>query len=663
MTAPTSILVVDDEDDVQPLILSLFRAKIKQGLYSFQFVTSGKEALQIVEKDKDISLVLLDINMPELDGLSVLGQLPALNPLLTTIIVSAYGDIGNIRTAMNRGAFDFVYKPIDFDDLQATLDKAIQHSVQVRETNHLRGLDALKTRFFEHVTHELRTPITLLLSPVQQLLQRYGETDELRRKLLTVERNAQKLQQLINQLLDLAKLEAGHLSLVPTPGDLGYFVEQITQAFIPMVDGRDLTLSCENTLTHYYLFDAGKLELIVHNLLSNAVKFTGQGQITVGITAADPGIELIVRDSGIGIPDDKLPFIFNRFYQVEPNPAAYQINHGTGIGLSLVKELVQLMGGTVEVSSQREGINGPGGSLFTIRLPLQQVGLPGTALQTAAPRLLINVSDLSPESLAMAPPAHPTDDSRPIILLVEDNPELGAYLSGELQESFRMMLATDGIEGWQIVRNELPDLVLTDVMMPGMTGYELSGQIKSHQETDHIAVLMLTAKATQQNRIEGLQHGADDYITKPFNIDELRLKMQNLLLRQQKLRDRFHRQFTQADTADEPAPAQNPFILRLNDVIEKHLDDSSFGVDDLAREIGMSRRTLHRKLTSLIDMSILSFLRQYRLNRSIQLMQQGHNVSEAAYMVGYESPAHFSTVFKESFGRTPSEYMGKLRIL
>ncbi|RYF70657.1 MAG: response regulator, partial [Cytophagaceae bacterium] len=598
MTAPTTILVVDDEDDVQPLILGLFRTKIKQGLYSFRFVTSGREALQMLEQDNTISLVLLDINMPELDGLTVLSQLPALNPLLTTIIVSAYGDIGNIRTAMNRGAFDFVCKPIDFDDLQVTLDKAIQHSVQVRETYHLRGLDALKTRFFENVTHELRTPITLILSPVQQLLQRYSETEELHRKLLTVERNAQKLHQLINQLLDLAKLEAGHLSLVPIPGDLGYFIEQITQAFAPVTDGSALTLSYENSLTHHYLFDAGKFELIVHNLLSNALKYTGEGQIAVRVAETDMGIELIVRDTGIGIPPEKLPYIFNRFYQVDQTvstqSATYQTNPGTGIGLSLVKELVQLMGGTVAVSSQCKGPES--GSVFTIQLPLPVVGQSDSALKAAAPRLFVNGPSLGLESLAMTPPTPSTDESSPVVLLVEDNPELGAYLSDELQESFRIMLATDGIEGWQIVRNELPDLVLTDVMMPGMNGYELTDRIKSHLETDHIAVLMLTAKATQQNRIEGLQHGADDYITKPFDIDELRLKMQNLLLRQQKLRDRYYRQFIRKDPAEEPAPVQNTFILRLNDIIENHLDDSSFGVDDLAREIGMSRRTLHRKL-------------------------------------------------------------------
>ncbi|ADB37950.1 hybrid sensor histidine kinase/response regulator transcription factor [Spirosoma linguale] len=654
----TTILVVDDEEDIQPVFLGKFRSKIQQGVYQFRFATNGRAAIEKIRQESDIDLVLLDINMPELDGLSVLAQLPSINPFLGTVIISAYDDMSNIRQAMNRGAFDFICKPIDFADMELTIEKTVHHIRQLRETDHLKLIDALKTRFFDNITHELRTPLTLILSPIQQLIQRYPAPPDLSNGLRNVERHGQQLLQLINQLLDLAKMESGHLTLMQTDGNLSDFVRQIVRAFEPLAQQKGLALSYESQLVSLYAFDTGKLERIVHNLLSNALKFTQQGNINVRVTHHDTGVQLVVADTGMGIVPEKLTYIFNRFYQVEPNNPAhkseYISNPGTGIGLSLVKELAELMGGRVEVQSVPYGMDQPSGTTFTVNLPLYPTSSDTDGTTSLEPGLPITTPyNISVPVLSQTV----SDKGKPLVLVVEDNQELCAFISGELAESCRIMTANDGIEGWEIARNELPDVVLTDIMMSGLDGFELTRRLKANAETDHIAVLMLTAKTAQSSRMEGLQTGADDYIAKPFHLDELKLKLNNLLDRQLKLREHYHDELILSENMVAAESVKDSFVHALNNLIEARLDDSTFGVDELAKEVGMSRRTLHRKLTALVNMPVAVFIRQYRLKRAVQFMRLGNNVSQAAYMVGYESPAHFSTVFKEFFGRTPTDYL------
>ena len=655
----TTILVVDDEVDVEPLLLSWFRRKIQQETYAFRFARNGRDALSRLQSELDIDIVLLDINMPEMDGLSLLGELPALNPLLRAVMVSAYGDMENIRSAMNRGAFDFVCKPIDLTDLDVTIEKAAQHVRQLHESYQLKVIDELKTRFFDNITHEFRTPLTLILSPVEQLLQRYREPADLHQSLRMVERNAQQLLQLINQLLDLAKLESGHLTVSPKTGDLGDFLAQIIRVFESVAQQKNLLLTYQNDLTDFVAFDADKLEQIVHNLLVNALKFTQTGHVAVRLTSDPMVIRLTVTDTGIGIRSEKLPYIFNRFYQVQPvdtnGSLRYYTNPGTGIGLALVKELTELMGGCVSVSSVPTGTAEPSGTTFTVELPLLRVKPNETDDSTNRLRLPVWVDNSPLPNGLLAVQEHETE--LPLVLVVEDNPELCAFIARELTGPYRVLTAIDGDEGWQIAQAELPDVVLTDIMMPGMDGYELTRQLKSDPLTDHITVVMLTAKTAQPSRIEGLQQGADDYIAKPFHVDELRLRMHNLITRQQTLRLHFQQQFGRPDTPVQSETLTDKFIQKLYAIIESKLDDSSFRVNELAQEVGMSRRTLHRKLTSVTSLTIHDFMRQYRLKRSGQLLREGYNVSETAYRVGYESPAHFSVVFREFFGKTPTEYI------
>ena len=429
---------------------------------------------------------------------------------------------------MNQGAFDFICKPIDFNDLEITIDRAAKHVRQLHESHQLKGIDELKNRFFDNITHEFRTPLTLILSPVAQLQQRYKDLPDLCQGLQLVERNAQQLLHLINQLLELAKLESGHLSVLPSMGDPGDFVGQIVRAFEPLAQEKNLRLIYRNDVTTPVAFDAAKLELIVHNLIVNALKFTPSGSVTVTV-ASDSALHLTVTDTGVGIVPEKIPFIFNRFYQVQPDgfirALVPYIKPGTGIGLALVKELSELMGGTVTVTSVSVREGGPSGTTFTVELPLMTADSADITDATTRPSLPV----LTEKSLVGMPVHSVTsaeeETDKPLILVVEDNVDLCTFIAGELSGPYRLLTAHDGIEGWQIAQAELPDVVLTDVMMPGMDGYELTHRIKTEPATNHIAVIMLTAKTAQPSRMMGLQQGADDYMAKPFQFDELQVRL------------------------------------------------------------------------------------------------------------------------------------------
>ena len=348
---------------------------------------------------------------------------------------------------------------------------------------------------------------------------------------------------------------------------------------------------------------------------------------------------------------------------------------GTGIGLALVKELTQLMGGTVSVASE-VGV----GTTFQLTLPVY----PLSTNINAHPVVSSDLPAVTGEpinSLTADPVVIPSTDEKPLpyLLIVEDNDELREFLAVELSPFFQVMKAEDGLAGWDMTQAELPDIVITDVMMPRMDGYELTRRIKSHPDTDHIAVVMLTAKAAQPSRIEGLQQGADDYLTKPFSIDELRLRLHNLVTRQQKLSEHYQKQFDLPGTSmpgmdvpgkstapvdrasGHPAPmsslSQDPFLLRVYGLLNQHLDDPSVNVDWLADQLAMNRKTLYRKAQSLIQLAPADLIRQYRLRKAAELLRAGRNVSETADLTGFSTASHLSALFRESYGQTPTEFM------
>jgi len=659
----TKILVVDDEPDVEELLRQRFRRKIQEGTYQLQFAGDGLAAVARLQAEPDFDVLLLDINMPGMDGLTLLGQLPDLAPHSRAVIVSAYSDMDNIRAAMNQGAFDFVCKPIHFSDLETTIEKTAHHVRQLRESAQAKAIADLKTRFFDNITHEFRTPLTLILSPLERLLRVHSDTADSRRDLLAIDRNARHLLRLINQLLELAKLEAGHLRVDLQPGNLAEFVDQLVQSFMPFARQKGLDLTYHTDLTGIWHFDAQKVGQIAYNLIANALKFTlhqadhttSSGQIAVRLEAGST-IRLIVTDSGIGISTASLPHIFDRFYQA--HSTSIQLSSGTGIGLSLVKELTELMGGQVKVQSSTGGPATPSGTTFTVELPL----VPAQEVQTTSLEnhtLWEWFSPATPPGPATAPENHAPDEA-PLILLVEDNEELLNYLATELVPRYRVLTARSGDIGWQLAQAELPDVIVSDVMMPGLDGYGLTHRVKTTAATDHIAVVLLTAKAAYDSRMMGLRQGADDYLTKPFHFEELALRLHNLLSRQQRLRSFYSDQLTRPELPQPLETVQEGWLRTLYAVLETNLDSSSLSVEWLAREMAMSRKTLLRKVQSLTQLSPNELIRQYRLRKAADYLRFGHTVSETAYLVGFDTPTYFGQCFKEQYGITPSDFASSL---
>jgi signal transduction histidine kinase/AraC-like DNA-binding protein len=645
----TKILVVDDETDMEPMLQQRFRNHIQQGQYEFSFATNGKKAISIIEAEPEYDVLLLDINMPEMDGLTLLGLLPDLSPNSKAIIVSAYSDMANIRTAMNRGAFDFICKPINFKDLESTIEKTARHVRQLRDSVKAKAIADLKTRFYDNITHDFRTPLTLILASVERLSGKYEQDYQLHQYLHTIKRNANHLLRLINQLLELAKLETGQLIITAKTGNLGKFINELVQAFYTFAQYHSIDISYHNDLPGNWIYDHEKIGQIVYNLIDNAIKFTSivsrnsKGQVLVKLEAGET-IQLTVTDTGIGIPPGSLPYIFDRFYQADS-----RVSYSTGIGLSLVKELTELMGGSIAVESY---INNAG-TTFKVVLPLEKAA-------EEKEDTIIHLREWLPEAIP-APPFNASSSEAPLLLLIEDHHELLSFMAEMLSVHYRIITAEDGKEGWRLAQSELPDIIVSDIVIPFIDGYELTHLVKNTPATDHIAVILLTARAAYDNRMTGLREGADDYLSKPFYIEELLLRLNNLVIRQKKLRQFYNQQFTHPELPQPIETVQNEWLRNLYGIIDAQIDSSALGVEWLAGQVNMSRKTLLRKVQSLTQLSPNELIRQYRLRKSVNLLKLGNNVSETAYMVGFETPAYFGQCFKEMYGLTPSEYMKSVR--
>ena len=676
---PTKILVVDDEPDLHLLIRQTFKRQHDQ--WHFAFADDGVEALEVLEADPAIAIVLTDINMPRMDGLTLLRRIGAMERPLRVVIVSAYGDMANIRTAMNLGAFDFVTKPINLDDLKITIDKTWQavqgHRAAVEAQRQLavahkelevaQQVQALKARFFANLSHEFRTPLTLILGPLQDALHGSdGATEALPGNLAVMHRHALRLKHLIDQLLDLSKLEAGRMMLRAGRHDVGAFVQDLVQAFVPAAERKDITLHVavphEEALALYY--EPDKLATIVSNLLSNAIKFTPAGGIVrVSLRPADDAhIDLVVRDSGPGIPAADLPHLFDRFHRADA-PATRGLP-GTGIGLSLAKELVELHGGTISVESE-EGF----GATFTVRLRRGKEHLAESDIvdDESASRgvgesesMDWEVEDgeahIDPEADASEPDPFKIF-GKPKILIVEDNRDVRAYLRRHLAARYRVVEAEEGAAALEQARAEKPDLVISDVMMPGMDGFALCRALKTDAALNHIPVILLTAKASAEDRLEGLETGADDYLNKPFNARELLLRAENLIVVRRLLRQRFSGEVVLKPT-DVAVPSADAALLeQAQAYIEAHMGERGFEVAKVADAVGMSPRQFRRKIRDLTGLSPAGFVRTLRLQRAAQLLEkQAGGVSEVAYEVGFLDAKYFSRLFRQVYGVLPSDY-------
>ncbi len=517
----------------------------------------------------------------------------------------------------------------------------------------LQELDALKTTFFANVSHEFRTPLTMLVGPLADLRQQQPDNA----LIPAMQRNVRRLQSLIDQLLDLSRLEAGKLRPAIVRADLAAFLRQLFASFESLAQSRNIIFNHQQeSANQEACFDPDKLEKIVTNLLSNAFKFTPEnGRVTVRVDFTETNLTLEVRDYGIGIEAARLPHIFDRFYRVE-TPGQHNAE-GAGIGLALVSELVKVLEGEIKVKSELGR-----GTTFTLTVPTDAGTWAKYLVEGPAPTDFA-LPNHAPEVPLLPPngttPPAGNDPDAPLLLLVEDNPDLRAYMRSIFEGHYRVMEAIDGQDGLDRAFEEIPDLVVCDVMMPRLDGYGFCKKLKTDLRTSHIPVVMLTARAALEDRIEGLKLGADDYLTKPFDRPELLVRVQNLLKQRELLRQKYSQQMTApSDDPAEPLDSLDErFVQQAIAVVKEQGSDSSFSIDALCEAMNVSRSNLYRKLKALTGQSTTEFIRSIRIYRAAELLKQpGMTVSEAAYQAGFESASYFSKAFREQMGVPPSDW-------
>jgi len=528
--------------------------------------------------------------------------------------------------------------------------------MQQFEAQKLIEVDAMKSRFFANISHEFRTPITLILGPIEKMLSRHQDMAS-QHDLNIMQRNARRLLRLINQLLDLSKLEAGRMKLQARVENIVDLVNRFVQLFESQakLKGINLQFSAEKKGILIYV-DREKIENIIYNLVANALKFTPDGgTVIVNVRERDQEyVQITVSDSGPGIAQDQLERVFDRFYQVDDSKTRQ--HEGTGIGLALTKELVELHRGKISVVSSDLG------STFTVLLPLGKEHLTADEIAaediaaTAQPEVDLMsaestiLKDVSPQPATMA------DRSAPRLLIVEDNADLRAFMREVLQPAYQIKDAADGRQGIELALKMIPDLIISDVMMPGCDGFELCRILKTDERTSHIPIILLTARASIESKVEGLETGADDYIIKPFDERELKARVANLIELRRKLRQRFR--LGQQESEMDITSMDDKFLKRAKEIINSHMTDSDFTIDIFARQVGFGKTQLYRKIKALTDFSPHLYIRFLRLQHAASLLKsRADNITQVSYQVGFNSPAHFAKAFRRQFGMSPSDFV------
>jgi signal transduction histidine kinase/CheY-like chemotaxis protein/streptogramin lyase len=556
------------------------------------------------------------------------------------------------------------------------IKRAADIRIRMAELRKLREVDRIKSRFFANISHEFRTPLTLIQGPLERLEREPGSGDT---QLFTMmRRNARRLGQLIDQLLDLSRLESRRFPLNWQPLDAVGQLRVLGASFqsLAQVEGLNFRVSLPSGPVPC-LADPDLLEKVTANLLTNAFKYASLGAEVW--LEAQVGPELPIRDGAAGmrpdrarryrnlklevgntgsyIPPEERTRIFERFYQVTGSHE--KSRSGSGIGLALIKELAELLGGSIDVASDPDQ-----GTVFTVNLPLFTTDTPIPLDRPSSLDRDSALLDLSPGAdTGEERPDRETAGASPLVLVVEDDPDLRTFLFDILRKDHRVVLARDGDEGVETAFTEVPDLIVSDVMMPGRDGFELCRAVKKDERTSHIPVVLLTARTEPDSRITGLETGADSYLGKPFEPAELLAQVRNLIDQRNLLRERFART-VRAGLPGIPAGDREAiessdarFLQRITGIAREGIGDAEFSVARFAREVGMSRSQLHRKLTALTGLSASAFLRTVRLHRAAELLRAGYgNVTEVAYASGHKSLSHFSRCFREEFGVPPSEY-------
>lgn len=567
-------------------------------------------------------------------------------------------------------------------ELERAVDDRTQQLQREKRTteeqaDRLAELDEAKNRFFANVSHELRTPLTLIVEPIRSLLagEQGSLTDDQAHQLRLMRRNADRLLELIGQLLDLARLDAGQMELQPQRGNLITFLQQRIQAFEPLAERTRVALHFRpDTEELRFPYDPDKLRKVVDNLLSNALSFTPEGGdvwVSTHRLQTDSSVEVVVKDTGPGIPEETVEQLFNRFTQGDDT--AHRQHEGAGIGLALARELVELHGGTIRVRSEAGH-----GAAFIVRLPVNErdhrhalSGADGEREdaepmwhdpQHGAPA--IESRTLAVEAVARGQretegdPFH--DENRPSkILVVEDNEEVRLLLRRQLTPTHEVVEAADGRAGLEAAREHEPDLIISDVMMPEMDGFALCEAVKTDETLAVTPVLLLTAKAGPAHVREGLEHGADAYVSKPFDAEVLHARVNNLIESRRRLQEIFGTQVLVESSGEAVSEETASFLETVLAVIEDRIGDSGFTVEDLAAEVALSRRQLARRLKDATGEPPAELIRRVRFQHAARMLKRDdYSVSEVAYAVGYESPSHFSRAFRKRFNCVPSDYDG-----
>ncbi|MFL9484955.1 two-component regulator propeller domain-containing protein [Chitinophagaceae bacterium LWZ2-11] len=554
------------------------------------------------------------------------------------------------------------YLIIRFFRIRARLERDLYYEHQ--QTLQQEELHQMKIDFFTNISHEIRTPLTLILGPLERLIQQTKSSQFFNKQLQLAKSNADRLAKLVNELLDFRKAESGNMKVYLSNGNIVRFTKEVFSSFEDLAESKQIEYyfeSSEETLFAY--FDSTQLEKVLFNLLANAFKFTKPGgriAVVIQQIIKDEQVRISVIDNGKGIPTENLSGLFEKFYQVESFGSKLP---GTGLGLALAKNIIELHKGKIEVSSTSETENNPGNTCFSISLPLskQHTEVTEQLPTVSSSAEVIKQIDLSTDEINLAS-SEATDHSfkKPVVLLVEDNPEIREFVKTAFEVMYDVEEASSGVQGWEKACDIIPDIVISDVMMDGENaGFELCKKIKSDERTNHIPVILLTARVATGHQISGLQFGADAYITKPFNMQVLELQVRNLLSLRELIRHKFNSQITLQPQKAVTESQDEVFLNKLVEIVEANMEDPDFGVPVLLKKVAMSQTVLYRKLKALTDMSIADFIKSVRLKKAALLFQQNNrSIADVAYAVGFSDRKYFSKEFRKQFGQSPSEYLG-----
>ncbi len=507
---------------------------------------------------------------------------------------------------------------------------------KIKTAEKLKELNELKSRFFANISHEFRTPLTLIKSPVQSMLGETSDSNQ-KNKLRLIDTNASRMLELVDQLLELSKIDGGNLKLILKEGNISTFLASIVESFEfqskeqGMMFTSNIQKRSENNS-----FDKDVIEKIVMNLVSNAFKYTPSNeQITFSAAVENSNLKLVVSNSGSDVKKEDLPKLFERFYQKNES------QQGIGIGLALVKELVDLYQGTIETKMESGELS------FIVHLPLSEANENAVVIPAKAENITVQ------NSIA-------EDVEIPVLLIVDDNNEIRAVLRDIFKNDYQIIEAQDGEEALQLAQKEIPDCIISDVMMPKMDGFEFTAAIKNNELTSFIPVILLTAKTSDEAHLDGLKSTADAFLTKPFNNEIVKATVNQLIAERKKLHLRYSQELVLKPVDIVINSVEEKFIVKLQQILEKELSNSEFSSEDFASAVGMSRMQLHRKLKSLLGVSATEFLRNERLKVAADLLKKGNgNISEIAYTVGFNDVSYFSKCFKEIYQCTPSDYNHK----